>query len=112
MMTRAKLLVEQKDKDGNPIYMVYHIALTQMRMDHEFEQSYNIFDVASRVLPSPIRISVDGYLTDPNPRPWDGPMPNAEQEEVEPAQLAITSNDDIIEGEIIEDDLDDDWRED
>ena len=25
-MTRAALLVEQKDKDGNPIVLVYHIA--------------------------------------------------------------------------------------
>lgn len=112
MMTRAVLLVEQKDKDGNPMYLVHHLLLSQMTMERDYERTFNIFDDMTRILPTPIRVSFDGYLTDPNPRPWTGPVPGAEQEEIDPTQLALTSNDDILEGEIIEDDFEDHWRED
>lgn len=111
-MTRAALLVEDKDKDGNPIFMVYHVALTQMSLEREFDRTFNVFEGATRILPAPTRISMDGYLTDPNPRPWNGPVPNAEQEEVEPVQLAIMSNEEPEEIVIEEDDFEDHWRED
>ena len=111
-MTRAALLVEQKDKDGNPIVLVYHIAATSLLMERDFDYGFNVFDGATRLLPTPTRVSVEGYLTDPNPRPWTGPMPGAEQEEIEPAQLAITSNEEPDEIVIEEDDMEEHWRED
>lgn len=111
MMTRGALLVEDKDKDGNVIYVVYHVAISQMRFEREYDRGFNVFDGMSDILPTPTRISMDGHLTDPNPRPWNGPMPNAEPEEIEPVHLAITSNEEPNEIIIEEEDMEPHWKE-
>ena len=103
-MTRAALLVEEKDKNGNPIVVIYHLAVNQMRLEREYDRTFNVFDGLNRtILPTPMRMTIDAYLQDANPQPWNGPMPTAQQEEIESPQLAITSNEDIIEGEIVDD---------
>jgi len=113
MMTRAALFVEEKDKNGNPVVVIYHLAINQMRLEREFDHMFNVFDGATRsIRPTPMRLTVDAYLKDANPRPWNGPMPGAEQGEIDPVHLAITSNEDPDEIVIDEDDIEDHWRKD
>lgn len=93
--TRAALLLEVKDKDGNPQVMIYHLAEPiMMQMEQDFGSlHYNLFDGASRVRNIPAKLTVEAYLTGP-PQEYSQPMPG--QEEIEPAQLAIESNESEI----------------
>lgn len=102
--TRAALLIETFDKDGNKQIMIYHLTEPiSMVMEQDYSMHYNMFDGVSRAASMPTRLSVEAYLADPNPQYWEGPMPDPDQQELPPAQIAITSNDDIIEGEVLDD---------
>lgn len=105
--TRAALLLEVKDKDGNSQVMIYHLAEPiMMQIDQEFGAlHYNLFDGASRVQNVPAKITVEAYLTGP-PREHHQPMPS---EEIEPAQLAISSNESEI---IIDEEGFEEWQND
>lgn len=93
--TRAALLIETKDKDGNLKTLVYHLA---MPLTIDMEEEYNTFDFAfadgaSYIRPRSTRVRIEGYMG--GARVYEPGIP--QQEELEPTHLAIESN----EGEII-----------
>lgn len=103
--TRAALLLEVKDKEGNPKVMIYHLAEPlRIQIDQEFAtRNYNIFDGAY-IQDIPTKLTVEAYLMGV-PREYNRPMPS---EKLEPSQLAISSN----ESEIIVNDEDfESWQE-
>ena len=103
--TRAALLLEVKDEDGNPKVMIYHLAEPiTMQIDQEFGSlHYNLFDGASRIQNVPAKLTVEAYLTGP-PKEYSHSMPS---EEIEPAQLAISSNESEI---VIDEDGFEEWQ--
>lgn len=94
--TRAALLVESKDKDGNVVIEVHYLNLLSTRYDI----SRNVFDGDHGL------VVIEGVVRGQGV--WHGPMPDAEQEAIEPTQLAIESNE-IVEAEIVEDEDDYEW---
>lgn len=105
--TRAALLIETFDANGDKQVLIYHLSEPiMMRMEQDYP-SYNIFDGATRVRPVPAKLTVEAYLRDPTPSYYGGPIP--EQEEIQPAQLAIESNESEI---IIDEESFDEWQED
>ncbi len=103
--TRAALLIETLMPNGEKRVLIYHLAEPiMMRVDQEYN-NINIFDVASsHVRLMPAKLTVEAYLTD-QPREWNGSMPQEEQPELQPVNLAIESNesDIVVEPEEYED---------
>ncbi len=107
--TRAALLIESIDSKGEKHVLVYHLSSPiSMTLDTEYTTMYNVFEGA-RYAPMPTRMSVEAYLNGP-PREWDQQMP-AEQEEIEPTNLAIESNESeiVVEYDEYDADLDEDF---
>lgn len=119
--TRAALLIESITPDGEKRVLIYHLAEPIMlNMEQDYD-NFNIFDEATRYIRrEPERLTVQAYLADPEPRQWNGPMPESEQQELQPVNLAIESSEsDIIveaeeyeDWEYDEDDIEDHWRDD
>lgn len=91
--TRAALLIEHIDENGEKKILMYDMGLP---MSVSVEHEYNLWDIREdgRVPPHSSRVSIDAYLRDP--RIYGHEFPG-DQREIEPAQLAIESN----EGEIV-----------
>lgn len=91
--TRSALIIENTKPDGSKETLIYDLRVLSMSMEH------NIF--------GDNRVTIDGYIEEgrlyTNPAsPFDfEPEP---AKEIESPQLAITNNEEIVEGEIIEDD--------
>jgi hypothetical protein len=104
--TRAALLIESTDSNGEKHVLVYHLTTPiTLSVDTEYTTMFNVFDGAS-FRPLPTLLSMEAYLAGP-PREWDQQMPSP-QEEIEPTHLAIESNESEI---IIDEDGFEEWQQ-
>ncbi len=105
--TRAALLIEVKEKDGNLKTLVYHLAIP---LTIDMEEEYNTLDFAfadgaSYIRPRSTKIRIEGYVG--APREYSPGMP--QQRGIEPTHLAIESNESEI---VIDPDDYEDWQRD
>lgn len=103
--TRAALLIESTDSDGEKHVLIYHLGTPiSLTMEQDYSTFYNVFDGA-HVREMPAKLTVEAYLTGA-PREYDQQMPS-QQEEIEPTHLAIESNESEI---IIDEDGFEEWQ--
>lgn len=103
--TRAALLIEHIEPDGERKIIVYYLSHPiTLTTEEEFSATYNVFDKVPRYTTNPVRISVDAYLA-AEPQEWDGKMP--QQEEVEPVRMAIQSSESDI---VVDEDDFEQWQ--
>lgn len=108
--TRAALLIETKDENGNKHVMVYNLAMPlTVSLDYDIASRYNIFDGFDHKnqVPMSTNIHIDATLTDP-PREWQGSMPET-QEELEDQKAIESSEEIVVEGELIDEEIDYEW---
>lgn len=90
--TRAALLIETEE-DGEKKILIYQMGMPlSVSVDHE----YNIWDFrdgGTQIFPHSSRVTIEAYLSDPRAYGHEFPI---SQEEIEPAQLAIESNESEI----------------
>lgn len=114
--TRAALLIESTKPDGTKETLIYHLAEPiRISMQQQYSTLFNVFDGASRILPHYTEVTIEALMGDGSIfRPAENPF--EQQKEIEPVNLALTSNEDPdiieIDEDDIYDDLEDHWRED
>lgn len=102
---RAALLIETEE-NGERKVLIYDMA-TPISVSVDYE--YNLWDFrdgGNRISPHATKVSIDGYLSDP--RVYGHEFPT-EQNEIEPSQLAIESNESEI---VIDEDGFEEWQTD
>lgn len=101
--TKAALVIETTTDDGAKQTLIYRLA-EPITIDIDWDLHVNLFDgLYSQYRETQKKISIDAYLG--KGRLWDHEFPG-EQAEIEPANLAIESNDGDI---VYETDEQNDW---
>lgn len=101
---RSFLLIETKDKEGNLKRLIYPFVLNEMTLREDYEARFNIWE------PEPTtvyhgcgtRIAIEGYISDGID--YSYPVPTTDTPEIEQRPSITNGEEEIIEGEIVEED--------